>query len=369
MRAARGGPVALVTLLLAAGSGAAAPSSTVEAQRAVAARAKAAAREADRLVAERVTAAAALRGAESVTAAAAARVAELAARQREVDAALEVRARAFAPMLPVIERLSLYPAETLLAVPGPPEQTLRGVFVLAGLSRELEAEAAALRVERVEAGRLRAQVAAELPKLAAAEAEQARQAAALDQQIAAAQSARTAAEGEAAAAARKAAEEAARAETLRAAVVKLDADRQRKTREALARPPEAAEGRLTAPVAGAVVHGFGEDSDAGPSNGISYQVAPAAHVVSPCAGRVVFSGPFRSYGQLLIVDCGGGFHVVLAGLQRLDASVGQSVRQGEPVGVMPGWDPSGGQRRPTLYVELRQRGDPVNPAPFLRAKS
>ena len=80
----------------------------------------------------------------------------------------------------------------------------------------------------------------------------------------------------------------------------------------------------------------------------------------------MFSDQFRSYGLLVIVDCGGGYHVVMAGLDRLDTKAGQSVQMGEPVGVMPDWQPGGTGRRPSLYVELRQDGHPVNPAPWLR---
>jgi septal ring factor EnvC (AmiA/AmiB activator) len=83
---------------------------------------------------------------------------------------------------------------------------------------------------------------------------------------------------------------------------------------------------------------------------------------------VVFAGPFRSFGLLMIVDCGASWHAVLAGFDRLDATVGQSVQPGEPIGQMPGWDPAGASPRPSLYVELRHDGAPVNPAPFLRAK-
>ena len=59
----------------------------------------------------------------------------------------------------------------------------------------------------------------------------------------------------------------------------------------------------------------------------------------PAAAAWLFAAPFRSYGLLLIVDCGGGYHAVLAGFERLDVKVGQDVAAGEPVGVMPGWDP------------------------------
>ena len=114
-------------------------------------------------------------------------------------------------------------------------------------------------------------------------------------------------------------------------------------------------------MAGSVVRGLGEAGRAGPANGVSYQAAPGARVVSPCAGRVVFAGPFRSYGLLLIVDCGGGWHAVLAGLDRLDAQAGQRVRAGEPVGVMPDWDPraGGGAARPVCgAAQGRAAGEP-----------
>jgi septal ring factor EnvC (AmiA/AmiB activator) len=91
-------------------------------------------------------------------------------------------------------------------------------------------------------------------------------------------------------------------------------------------------------------------------------------VVSPCAGKILFAGPFRSYGRLLIVDCGKGYDFVLAGLDRLDVPVGRVVRAGEPVGVMASWDPRAGGAKPALYMELRHDGAAVNPAPFLRAR-
>ena len=360
-------------------------------------RAQAAKTEQARLAAERVVAAARLRDAEAATLVAARRMQALAGRRKEAEARLKQRAADLAPLLPLVERLSLFPAETLLAVPASPEDTLRGVLVLQGLGHQLEAEAAALRRQQAEVDTLRRQMATEAPLLAAAQAAQAERAAALDRQLAAARRDAGLAEGEAADAARQAAADAARADTLRGAIARIEADRRaaearardqaagaerhrrsaeaalaRERQEALARPagPGLTEphGELTAPVGGIVVRSFGQATDAGPAEGISYQAAPDARVVSPCAGKIVFAAPFRSYGLLLILDCGGGYHFVLAGLERLDVQVGRQVQAGEPVGVMPGWDPRTPADRPTLYLELRHEGRLVDPAPWLQAK-
>ncbi|MCK5167881.1 MAG: peptidoglycan DD-metalloendopeptidase family protein, partial [Rhodospirillaceae bacterium] len=85
-----------------------------------------------------------------------------------------------------------------------------------------------------------------------------------------------------------------------------------------------------------------------------------AQVISPFDGKVVFSGPFRGYGQLLIIDHGEGYHSLLAGLGRIDAILGNPVLAGEPVAVM---NKTGEQ--PGLYVEFRRDNKPVNPLPWL----
>ena len=76
---------------------------------------------------------------------------------------------------------------------------------------------------------------------------------------------------------------------------------------------------------------------------------------------------FRSYGLLLIIDCGGGYHVVMSGFDRLDVRLGQGIVAAEPVGVMPGWEPGSTARRPALNVELRHDGQPINPAPWFKS--
>ncbi|MBR0647982.1 murein hydrolase activator EnvC family protein, partial [Plastoroseomonas hellenica] len=135
---------------------------------------------------------------------------------------------------------------------------------------------------------------------------------------------------------------------------------------ATARPSVGEGGPRGMPVAGRIARDFGDATDAGPARGVTISAPPGARVVSPCAGRAVFSGPFRSYGQLLIVDCGEGNHVVLAGFDRLDAATGARLLPGEPVGVM---GDGGSAGRPSLYLELRRNGHPADPRPWLAARS
>jgi septal ring factor EnvC (AmiA/AmiB activator) len=126
------------------------------------------------------------------------------------------------------------------------------------------------------------------------------------------------------------------------------------------------------PVAGQASREFGTEGDGGRARGLTLQAAPGARVVSPCGGRIVFAAPFRSYGRLLIVDCGDGYHFVLGGLDRLDVSPGQRVLAGEPVGLLGGASTRGAGTDASglaaLYVELRRRGDPVDPRPWIAAR-
>ena len=365
-------------------------------------RAARAAAEALRLAHERVEAAAKLRVAESATADVAARIDALAQRRRDAEQRVQDRAKALQPLLPLIERLSLYPSETLLAVPAPPEMALRGVLVLQGMSRQLEIETEALRRDQAEVDTAAAALRQEAPRLTAAEAAQKREADALDQSMAAARAEQAAAESQETLAASQSASAAARMETLRSALTALEAQRRAdearareeasvaerakrsveakaaRQREASAAHPTGAgtiasgagpRGQLQPPVIGVVVKAWGEPTDGGPATGVFYHAPPGAHVISPCGGRVVFAEGFRSYGLLAIIDCGGGYHVVLSGFERLDVKPGQSLVAGEPVGTMPAWEPGSTARRPALYVELRHDGTPVNPAPWLRPSS
>ena len=130
-----------------------------------------------------------------------------------------------------------------------------------------------------------------------------------------------------------------------------------------ARPFAQSQGSLAFPAQGRVVIGFGERDGSSETRGITIQTGPGAQVIAPYDGQVVFAGPFRDYGLLLIIEHGGGYHSLLAGLERIDSAVNQTLLAGEPVGVMA--RPADGN--PRLYLELRQNNRPVNPLPWLAA--
>ena len=120
-------------------------------------------------------------------------------------------------------------------------------------------------------------------------------------------------------------------------------------------------GPITFPARGQITRRYGENTGYGnTSRGITIETRPAARIIAPHDGRVVFAGPFRGYGQILIIEHDGGYHTLLAGLAQVDGSVGQWLLAGEPVGVMA--RSKGGT--PQLYVELRRGGQPVNPQPW-----
>jgi len=133
-------------------------------------------------------------------------------------------------------------------------------------------------------------------------------------------------------------------------------------------PFEAAKGSLRLPARGKQVKHFGDaDGVGGTLEGLSLQTRAEARIVAPSDGWVVYAGPFRSYGQLLILNAGGGYHVLLAGMGRIDVSLGQFVLAGEPIAVM-GASAAASQGesslRPVLYVELRKDGRPIDPGPW-----
>lgn len=130
---------------------------------------------------------------------------------------------------------------------------------------------------------------------------------------------------------------------------------------------------LPLPVNGTKIRNFGgSDGNGGQEKGISIATRPGAQVTTPCDGWVVYAGPFRSYGQLLILNAGGGYHVLIAGMERISVNIGQFVLTGEPVATMGTQSQvasilAAPSSQPVLYVEFRKDGTPIDPGPWWAA--
>jgi septal ring factor EnvC (AmiA/AmiB activator) len=134
-----------------------------------------------------------------------------------------------------------------------------------------------------------------------------------------------------------------------------------------------AKGLLAFPVNGVKIREFGgSDGVGGVEKGISLASRAGAQVTTPCDGWVVYAGPFRSYGQLLILNAGGGYHVLIAGMERISVSIGQFVLTGEPVATMGSTSQiasvlATNTTQPVLYIEFRKDGTPIDPGPWWAA--
>ena len=136
-----------------------------------------------------------------------------------------------------------------------------------------------------------------------------------------------------------------------------------------------AKGLLPLPVSGEIVREFGGRSKSrSPSRNLAISTRPNSRVQSPSDGWVVYAGPFRSYGQLLILNAGDGHHIVLSGMSDVNVTPGQFVLAGEPVGRMglvqvaaaSSLDLS--SAKPVLYVEFRKNGRSIDPSPWWSGK-
>ncbi len=316
-------------------------------------------------------------------------------------------ADALAPLLPLLLRVAREPEAALLASGAAPLDAARAMTALRAALRGAEEAAARHAAARAAALREAREAAARRDALAGAEAEAREAGRALDAELQGARARRVAATAAEAQAVRRAEELTARARSLDEAVQRLER-RPAALPRAAPQPPLPAprgeeEGRDDAagpgvaqlgvahpgvahpgaarpgaahpgaahpgaarpwPVAGPVVRAFGAPGEGGASRGITLAAQPGARVVSPCGGRVAFAGPFRSYGRVVIVECGAD-HAVLAGLARLDTSTGDRVLAGEPLGSLP-LVAGSGTPGATLYMEVRRGGEPTDPRPWLR---
>ncbi len=125
-------------------------------------------------------------------------------------------------------------------------------------------------------------------------------------------------------------------------------------------------GSLIRPVIGTSVSGDSAGpgrtpGTAGPQ-GLWFRSNGGAQAVAPTDSEVVFAGAYQRFGQVLILEIAGGYHLLLAGFGRIDVQIGDLVLAGEPVGVLPEGDIA------QLYLELRRNSQTMDPAPWMSAE-
>ena len=323
---------------------------------------------------------------EDRIAAAEARLQPMDDNERALRVSLESRRTVIAEVLAALQRIGRRPPPALLVRPEDALESLRAAMLLGAVLPDMRGQAEALATDLTNLVRLRADISAERGKLVADLTALSQERLRMSALIAERQKRQTEVGTALDAERQRAAQLGRQIDNLRDLITKLEQD-------AAARPPRAvvrrsddnaagpsglspavafasAKGLLPLPVNGVKTKSFGApDGVGGTEKGITIVTRPGAQVTAPCDGWVVYAAPYRSYGQLLILNAGSGYHVLVAGMDRISVDVGQFVLTGEPVAVM-GEGATGvaavlaGPRPPALYVEFRKDGVPVDPAPW-----
>lgn len=328
----------------------------------------------------------------------------LAADEKKLVESLDGRRALITEVLMILQRMGRRPPPALLTRPQDLLEAMRASLALGDLLPQMRAETQALQADLAELVRLRDRTRTEQARLASEKAALADQRASLgvmietrQASIAAAQSALQAENAKAdklarqatslkelitrmeseSEAGRKAAEAARRAAEAQA---KLTEEQRRKAlaapfRDAARLAPAVAfgdlKGKLSFPISGPVLRRYGApDGFGGKEKAYFIGARDNAVVVAPCDGWVAFSGPYRTYGQLLIINAGDGYYIVLAGMSRSNVTVGQFVLAGEPVASMGDGAAQTsatiaiGAKQPILYVEFRKDGNSIDSSPW-----
>ncbi len=354
-----------------------------------------------RLSAALIETTARVQDAERGAAAADDRLASLNATADDLSRSLERRRAMIADVLAALQRMGRDPPPAILVKPDDMSEAVRAATVLSAVIPEFQSETEAARRDIDALAKTKDSIVRERDELARRGAKLAldkmRLAALIDarqQSLASAQDALGSQEQRAAdlakqatslkdllarldseSAARKAAVAAAHAADVAVATeIEARAKAARGGDPARLRPGIAfsdAKGRVALPAAGMILKGFGSpDGLGGIERGVSLATPAGATVSAPADGAVLFCGPYRTYGQLLIIDAGAGYYVLLAGMDRINVESGEFVLAGEPVGVMGDGSvrmataAAVGAARPVLYIELRKDGTAIDPGPW-----
>jgi murein hydrolase activator len=317
-------------------------------------------------------------------------------RETVFQKSLDERRGVIIEILAALQRIGRRPPPALLVRPEDALSALRTAITLGAVVPDMRAEAEALAGDLADLARVRQDIVAERGVLAGDLHRLAQEQLRLNMLIDARQKSVATAEQALTSEQQRAVDLARRVDNLKDLIAKLEQNLDSATREARAaarsieqdatHPQLAAlgdpgrlspavafaatRGQLHLPVNGVPIRGFGApDGAGGTQKGLSIATHKGAQITAPCDGWVVYAGPFRSYGQLLILNAGGGYHVLLAGMERISVDLGEFVLTGEPVAVMGGpaqisAATAAGSKQPVLYVEFRKDGAPIDPSPW-----
>jgi murein hydrolase activator len=343
--------------------------------------------------------AARVRTVEQQIAAAEQRLPPLDEKERTLRASLDARRHVIGNVLAALQRIGRNPPPAMLVTPEDALQSVRSAMLFGAVLPEMRQDVETLVNDLSALASVRKEIAAERGSLEKSRAALADDQVQLTALTAHRQKQQAEAEKALTAERERAAQLARRSEDLQELIAKLEQELDRATRAkrvaarsgeekkatdartglvalkdpgrlAPAIPFARAKGTLPLPVNGVRIREFGvSDGVGGHEKGMSISARPGAQITAPCDGWVVYAGPFRNYGQLLILNAGDGYHVLLAGMDRISVDLGQFVVTGEPVAVMGGriQSPAAiatGSGQPVLYVEFRKDGTPVDSGPW-----
>src|SRR5262245_35484007 len=306
------------------------------------------------------------------------RLAALESLEQEKTAALTAHRGDMSTLLGALERLAVEPRETLILGWRSPKDTVITAQLLGFAVPPIEAKARRLRQELGDVAQLRAQALRQRQDITQATLKLKLARESLEQLVALKAGLRQTTDAERLAAAARVRALTEQADDLQELLAALPPVTRPQTNDsgALAaairlEPPKdlkafpTKRAGLMPPVRGTLAIRYGERGpDGNISQGVVFETLPEAQIVAPHDGQIVFRGPFRGYGEILIMEHRGGYHTLLAGLGRADVVVGQWLLAGEPVGITE--SPKDGKAR--LYVELRRNGRPIDPWPWLEAR-
>ena len=336
-----------------------------------------------------------IRALEGRIAATETRLVPLDERNTRLKQSLESRRAVIANVLAALQRIGRKPPPALLVSPEDALQSVRTAILLGAVVPEMRKETEALAADLTELLRVRKSITDERDQLRAQadtiENERKRMAALIGER----QKQQSDREASLAAERARAIDLARQSDSLKELIAKMETELDsaaRAAREAArsdAKPGTSVlndpgrlapavtfaslRGRIPLPVNGVKIRDYAApDGSGGSEKGLSIATRAGAQVTAPADGWVVYAGPFRSYGQLLILNAGGGYHVLLAGMERISVDLGQFVLAGEPVAVMGNGSRiaailATGSSQPVLYIEFRKDGTPIDPGPWWAA--